>query len=207
VGNLPSGKEENRVVAKAECTKLASSLFGAPVRYVEVNTRSGAGVPTVFNTLMECVYGKPHSGAEQVKDPSPENKAPEKSTTTVGSPSNDKDAEIRSLKAQQAALEAKLAAMTARFEAIEARQRAEEKAATTRFEAIEAKVSDVSLTQRIEELLLSQLKKIGWNRGSSPPKASPQKAPETETPPKVRPTTKLGRGQGVKQGLFSTSVP
>jgi len=57
--------------------------------------------------------------------------------------------------------------MAARFEALEAKLQAEEKvlrlresttkketqAATTRFEAIEAKVSDTSLTHRIEELV------------------------------------------------------
>jgi len=207
VGNLPSGKEENRVVSKIECIKLAATLFTSPVRYIEVNTRSGTGVANVFSALMESVYGVSYSGAEKEQQkalPATEQKAPNKEASATHG--NDKDEEIRLLKAQQAALEAKLAAMTARFEALEARQRAEEKAAEKRFEAMEAKVSEASLTQRIEELLLAQLKKIGWNRGSSPPKTAAAK--EIETPPKVRPVTKQTTGGRVKQGLFgSTSVP
>lgn len=194
VGNLPSGNEEKRVVGRAECAQLAANLFPVPARYVEVNTRTGAGVSAVFQALMESVHGKHVSGAESKP-------LEGKEITLHAAEQTDKDAEIRLLKAQQVVLEAKLAAITARFEALEAKLHTEEKVVVTRFEAIEAKVSDTSLTHRIEELLLNQLKKIGWGRGASPPKN-----PEVETPPpkgKAKQTT--GRGHSIRQGLFSSS--
>lgn len=197
VGNLPSGKEENRVVGRAECAKLATSLFPVAVRYVEVNTRTGAGVPAVFHVLMESAHRKHVSGAEQEK---PDRTSESKAITVHAAEQNADKEEIRFLKAQQAILEAKLAAMTARFEALEAKLQAEEKAASTRFETIEAKVSDTSLTHKIEELLLNQLKKIGWGRGASPPKNA-----ESDTPSKGSKVKVTGRGHSIRQGLFSSS--
>jgi len=190
VGNLPSGKEENRVVTQAEASSLAKSLFDQQIPYLETNTRTGDGVRAVFTTLMERMYPLQRSGAENVKmiveaseekiavkgEPSPNRRPSQEKADQLLA---DRDAEIANLKARQTDLEAKLAA--------------QEKAFAARLEALESKFTEASLTRRIEEMLLGQLKKVGLARG-----------PESETPPKAKPTNR-GRGSPVKQGLFTTT--
>jgi len=191
VGNLPSGKAENRVVTPAEASALANSLFDQQIPYLETNTRTGEGVRAVFTTLMERMYPVQRSGAENVKmvvevsdekivtrvEPSPARRSSQEKADQLLAA---RDAEIASLKARQTDLEARL--------------EAQEKAFAARLEALESKLTEASLTRRIEEMLLGQLKKIGLTRGT-----------ETETPPKGKPTHR-GRGSPVKQGLFSTTT-
>jgi len=139
---------------------------------------------------MERMYPVQRSGAESVKmvvDASEEKIATRVEPSPARRPSQDKvdqmlaarDSEIATLKARQTDLEARL--------------EAQEKAFAARLEALESKLTEASLTRRIEEMLLVQLKKIGFTRGA-----------ETETPPKGKPTHR-GRGSPVKQGLFSTT--
>lgn len=189
VGNSPSGKQENRVISRAEAMKLANSLFGEAMPYVETNTRTGEGVPVVFTTLMDRLFPQQRSGAEVV----PTKVVEEEEKMVVHAPSRRSSVDMEKLLADR---ETEISQLKARQVELEARLEAQEKAFAARFEALEAKLTEASLTRRIEEMLLSQLKKIGFTRGGN----------EVETPPPQKTRPHRGAGSPVKKGLFSTTT-
>lgn len=164
VGNLPSGKETNRVVTKVEAERLAATLFGTKVPYVETNTRNGEGVKNMFSTLMEQVHGVcVHTNEQKEVKPQP----------TFEQLLAEKDLEISALKNRQTELEATVAALA------------------SKVEGLEGKFSEAALTRRVEEMLLSHLKKIEWRRG-----------PESDATP-VKEGKPISRAVAVKQSLFT----
>jgi len=191
---------QKRVVSVQEARELAA-VFGAQVPYLEMNTRTGAGVGAVFGALMECVDTtrnsrsgaetktvKLHSGEPAALIPASDKKqspSPEREPATL----QDILAEMRSVKSYVGILEAKLEAQAKLLEA-------QSKALEAQAEAlagVKARTSDESLTYRIQQLVLGQLQKVGlWG---------PSSETETETPEKRKGSP---RGNPVKQTLFSS---
>jgi GTPase SAR1 family protein len=157
VGNLPSGKQENRLVSKEAAMKSAAA-FGSQVLYLETNTRTGEGVNEVFSSLMQSVYG---SASKEVKI--------DTNTTTM----SDKDTELLLLKTRQSELESKLTAQeklfSSRLESLEGKlhdisaayQKMQEQALAARLEALEARFNEARLMHQIGEMAVNKPLKAG----------------------------------------------
>jgi len=203
VGNLPSGKQENRVVTKETALKLTSA-FGSQAYYLETNTRTGEGVKQVFASLLERVYGQPAPAKSTREEKLHTTPTPAITThnapMTVHVAPHDKDAEILALKTRQAELETRLTVQektfTSRLESLEGKlqeisvayHKIEEQSFAARLELLEARLTEGRLMHLIEEMALNKSVKTGPETESTPNKSKLSKQP----------------GDLVKKGLFTT---